>query len=67
MGYEHDLEYFVCCLMQIGGYLNGDILGTFGVDSECANAKGVVKISNLHGNRINMYDNEEFINALNFD
>ena len=63
MGYEHDLERFVCSLLQIGGFLDGDILGTFGVDSKYANAKGFVKISNLHGNRINVYDNEEFINA----
>lgn len=55
MGYEHDLEYFVCSLIQIGGYLNGE------VNPEYTNAKGVVKVSNLHG--INTYDNEEFINA----
>lgn len=63
MGYEHDLEQFVCSLLQIGGYLNGDILDTFGVDSKYANAKGFVNVSNLHGDRINVYDNEEFINA----
>lgn len=62
-GYEHDLERFVCSLIQIGGYLDGDLLSTFGVDSKYANAKGVVKVSNLHGNRIKTYDNEEFINA----
>lgn len=59
MGYEHDLEYFVCSLMQIGGYLNPN---TF-VKPENVNAKGFVNVSNLDGNRINMYDNEEFINA----
>lgn len=59
MGYEHDLEQFVCSLMQIGGYLNSNIL----VNPENANAKGFVNVSKLDGNRINMDDNEEFINA----
>lgn len=60
---EHDLEQFVCNLLQIGGYLDGDTLSTFGINPECANAKGFVNVDTLDGDRINMYDNEEFINA----
>ena len=59
MGYEHDLEQLVCSLLQIGGYLNPN---TF-VNPENVNAKGFVNVSNLNGDRIKMYDNEEFINA----
>lgn len=59
MGYEHDLEQFVCNLMQIGAFLNPDILAK----PENANAKGFVDIANIDDYHLKTYDNEEFINA----
>lgn len=57
--YRHDLEWFTCCLMTIGSYLNPNAL----INPEYANAKGVVDIGNLNTHEINICNVKEFINA----